>query len=183
MSVWTRIRETPLILSKGAGIWHRMRNFLPIATMATVMTVSAGAGATQLDPAFGYWLTENKRAIVQVAKCGSVACGKMVWVAEPRNEAGLPKLDLKNEDAAKRSRPICGLPLFGGLTQAKPGRWADGWLYNPRDGQTYSVQINAEAGQQLKVRGFLGLPLLGSSQTWTRVEDDRGGCPPEPSKS
>jgi len=26
------------------------------------------------------------------------------------------------------------------------------------------------------VRGYLGLWILGRSQIWTRVEDDRGGC-------
>lgn len=174
------VREGALRQPRRAGISRVMNKILSILAQSAVLAGAVAAepvAASEVDPAFGYWLTENKKAIVRVDSCGKLACGTMVWVSEPKTEAGALKLDEKNEDTAKRDRPICGLPLFGGLAAAKPGRWDKGWLYNPRDGQTYSVQISAESSSKLKVRGFLGLPLLGSSQIWTRVDDDRGGCP------
>lgn len=157
----------------------RILTLAPLAAfaIAALSGPAPAASAADADPAFGYWLTENKQAIVRVDQCGQRACGTMVWVSEPVTDAGALKLDLKNQDAAKRDRPICGLPLFGGLAAAKPGSWKKGWLYNPRDGQTYSLQISAKSATELKVRGFLGLPVLGSSQIWTRVDGDRGGCP------
>ena len=128
------------------------------------------------DPAHGYWLTENRKAIVRIAPCGADTCGRMVWVEDPRDEAGRPKRDDRNADAAKRSRPICGIELVGGLTKADEGAWQNGWVYNPRNGETYSAEIRALSPSELEVRGYLGVSMLGKSQVWTRVGDDRGGC-------
>ena len=44
------------------------------------------------------------------------------------------------------------------------------------DGATYSAEIRAVSASELEVRGYLGVPVLGKSQIWTRVGDDRGGC-------
>jgi uncharacterized protein (DUF2147 family) len=134
-----------------------------------------GAAASS-DPVHGLWLTENGNAIVEFAPCGAETCGRMVWVANPRDSAGLLKRDFRNEDADKRERTLCGLPLLGGLDLAKRGAWSGGWIYNPRDGSTYGAEVEVVSQDELKVRGYLGVSLLGSSQTWTRVTDDRGGC-------
>lgn len=136
----------------------------------------AGPAWASSDKAHGLWLTANGNAIVEMAPCGSKTCGRMVWVANPRDAAGQLKLDANNTDPAKKVRPICGLQLIGGMKLAKTGQWRDGWIYNPRNGKTYGAEINAVSDGKLKVRGYLGLPLLGQSQTWTRVTSDRGGC-------
>ena len=73
-----------------------------------------------------------------------------------------------------RTRPLCGLTLLGGLKGAPRER--DGWIYNPRDGETYSVNVKPLSGGQLKVHGYLGFEIFGSSQIWTKVNGDRGGC-------
>ena len=147
--------------------------FASVALLATPM--AAGAELPS-DTAHGYWLTENRKAIVQIAPCGGDICGRMVWVEKPVDEAGRPKRDDKNEDAAKRARTICGLELVGGLVRTDDGAWSDGWLYNPRNGETYSAEIRPLSPSELEVRGYLGVSLLGKSQVWTRVGDDRGGC-------
>lgn len=134
------------------------------------------AAQASADPVHGLWLTENGKAIVEFAPCGTATCGRMVWIDNPRDAAGVLKRDEKNEDAAKRARTLCGLPLLGGLDLAKRGSWDGGWIYNPRDGSTYGAEIEAVSADRLKVRGYLGVSLFGSSQTWTRVADNRGGC-------
>lgn len=141
-----------------------------------VLPLSSAAGRGP-DPVHGLWLTENKKAIVEIAPCGAEACGRTVWVAEPVDASGRPKRDTKNADAAKRDRPICGLELVGGLHRQGKGAWSEGWVYNPKDGSTYSAAVRALSPQQIEVRGYLGVSLLGKSQVWTRVGDDRGGCP------
>lgn len=143
----------------------------------TALMIGTSAGAAMAkDPAEGLWLTANGKAIVQFQPCGAKVCGKMVWVANPVDESGATKLDLNNPDDDKRARPICGLALLGDLEQARTGVWEDGWIYNPRDGQTYSATIKALAADKLEVRGYLGLSILGKSQIWTRAATDRGGC-------
>ena len=151
-----------------------MRRFAWIVALAAAWSGSAQADT---DPAHGYWLTENGKAIIQFAPCGAKVCGRMVWVANPTDASGQPKLDVKNDAPEMRDRPLCGLQLLGDLSPDKTGSWDDGWIYSPKDGSTYSAKIETLSETELEVRGYLGISLLGGSQVWTRVDGDRGGCP------
>lgn len=153
-----------------------MKKLTLMALIFAVAGANAPLAADGSDAAHGYWLTANGKAIIHMAPCGSQICGQMVWTATPRDDAGKLKLDVKNSDDALRTRPICGLQLLGGMKRKLAGSWQNGWIYNPRDGETYSADISAVSKDELKVRGYLGLKLLGKSQIWTRVSDDRGGC-------
>jgi len=149
-----------------------------LAAAALGGAIGAGHAAQGgADTAHGYWLTQNGKAIVLMKPCGAETCGKMVWVADPLTDEGQPKRDIKNANGAKRARRICGLPLLGGMKAKRAGVWRDGWIYNPRNGKTYDVEVEAVSRDKLEVRGYLGVKLLGKSQVWTRVADDRGGCP------
>lgn len=134
-------------------------------------------------PVAGFWLTENGRAIVEFRACkadpggSGDLCGRLAWIADPHDETGALKRDAKNRIAALKSRPICGLELVGGLADTGEGGLSDGWLYNPRSGKVYSANVEAVSATELRVHGYLMVPLLGQSQIWTRVDDARTGCP------
>lgn len=147
-----------------------------IASVTVLVIPLSVAAELPADPAYGYWLTENRKAIVRIEPCGADTCGRMVWIENAVDDSGAPKRDIRNTDDAKRQRSICGLELVGGLIRTDSGTWENGWLYNPRDGGTYSAEIRAVSPSELEVRGYFGVSLLGSSQIWTRVGDDRGGC-------
>lgn len=138
--------------------------------------VAAGPGLAADDPAFGLWLSENGRAIIEIGPCADRACGKIVWMAEPLTPEGKPKTDRNNDDPALQARPICGLPLVGDFVAGGPGAWNDGFIYDPESGDTYTAFLAAQPDGTLKVRGYVGVPLLGKSQIWTRAADTRGGC-------
>jgi hypothetical protein len=44
--------------------------------------------------------------------------------------------------------------------------WA-GHIVNPRDGASYNATIRVNAQNQLLLRGYIGLPIFGQTQTWT----------------
>ncbi|MEM0923390.1 MAG: DUF2147 domain-containing protein [Pseudomonadota bacterium] len=146
----------------------------------TVSVAALGSSAVPAegisDPAFGLWLTENERAIIEISSCSGRACGRIVWMDQPRHIDGSPKTDENNPDAALQSRTICGIPLVGDFKREQPGIWTDGYVYNPKDGQRYAAKITAVSPDKLEMRGFVLVPAFGSSQTWTRVESTRGGC-------
>lgn len=145
-----------------------------IAVMLTLMPL--GVAADGMSPK-GYWLTENGKAIVKFAECDQTKiCGHIVWTANPRDDSGKLKLDVENPDPALRTQPVCGIRLIGEMQSVSSTKFEDGWVYNPRSGDTYSAEVQVLSSGQLKMRGYLGISLLGSSQTWTRVKDDRGGC-------
>ena len=147
-----------------------------VLTSLVLMLVSDLPARANGDPAFGLWLTEDERAIIEIAACDGMACGRIVWMDQPRHEDGRPKVDANNPDEALKSRTICGIHLIGNFKQKQPGVWDDGFVYNPKDGQKYAAKIKSTAIDKLELRGYVLVPAFGQSQTWTRVSDTRGGC-------
>ena len=51
------------------------------------------------------------------------------------------------------------------------GTWVGGDILDPNDGKIYKVLLKlADGGKKLDVRGYIGMPMLGRTQTWHRVE-------------
>ncbi len=148
-----------------------MLRALCLMIAAAVLSTPATA-----DPAFGRWLVENGKAVIEIEPCGELACGRLVWLRNPFDTEGRPKRDEKNPDVAQRSRLLCRLPLIMGLTRSSPGVWEDGEIYSTRDGRSFSFKIEDVADDRLTVRGYVGLSLLGRSQVWTRDDGMRGSC-------
>ena len=49
--------------------------------------------------------------------------------------------------------------------------WDGGEILDPNNGKTYKVRMTPkDDGKTLAVRGYIGAPLLGRTQTWVRVE-------------
>jgi uncharacterized protein (DUF2147 family) len=141
--------------------------------LAIALTGPVSAAA---DPVFGRWLVENGEAVIEIAPCGSEACGRVVWLENAWDAGGSPKRDVQNPNASQRMRPLCGLRLIEGLSPAGDGSWEDGTIYSARDGRTYGFEITPEGPDRLHVRGYLGISLLGGSQSWVREDGLRGTC-------
>jgi uncharacterized protein (DUF2147 family) len=133
---------------------------------------SSTAGVT------GMWLDESKRGGIVIEPCGDKLCGRLMWMLHPLDDKGQPKFDSKNPDPKLRSRSLCGLPLMGGFVKDGPNEWDDGWIYNSEDGNTYDSKFQLLPDGTLKLRGFLGISLLGQSQIWTRPTEKLPDCTP-----
>lgn len=70
---------------------------------------------------------------------------------------------------ALKNQLIVGMEVLTGLTPYKD-YWSNGNILDPNNGKTYSCSIWLENKNQLKVRGYLGVSLLGRTQTWTRIK-------------
>jgi uncharacterized protein (DUF2147 family) len=67
-----------------------------------------------------------------------------------------------------RDRPVIGLRILWDLQKDGDG-WSGGKVLDPNNGKEYECHIAVEdGGKKLKVRGFIGLPLLGRTQYWLR---------------
>jgi uncharacterized protein (DUF2147 family) len=89
---------------------------------------------------------------------------------------GKPATDHNNSDPSLRARLVCGLEMLGGFRQTEPQRWGDGWIYSPENGKTYSASMVLESPTVLRLRGYVGIPLFGETQTWTRADPTLKGC-------
>ncbi|MFE1598706.1 DUF2147 domain-containing protein [Methylobacterium sp. ID0610] len=135
------------------------------------LVVPTVALAAPKDPS-GVWLTEDGRARIRIEKCltrNDRVCGYVVWLKTPLNDKGEARVDFKNTDPKKRTRPSLGHQLIMGLKPNAEDRY-EGQIYNSEDGKNYDVSIWVDEPGELSVRGCL-LGFLCGSQTWTRTTD------------
>jgi uncharacterized protein (DUF2147 family) len=150
--------------------------------LAALLVALGAGGAARADEAadaiVGVWETahtENGWAHVEIARRGDAYDGTIVWIDEELYRAGDPmagrvKVDRENPDPALRARPILGLTIVRGLRHVGGDRWDGGTIYDPESGRTYrSKAVLADGGSTLKLRGFLGISLLGRTSAWKRL--------------
>lgn len=147
-----------------------MRNFVNTLLYGLVVVAALALSAPARADVSGVWATEDGDAHVEIVPCGEQMCGKIVWLEEPNDEEGKPKLDKNNPDEALRGRPIVGMKLLNGFTRAGSGAWENGTIYSPRDGKTYKSNMVLDGPDTLKLRGYVGIPLLGKTEVWSRVK-------------
>ena len=139
--------------------------------IAAALCVS-GASAAWCGDIAGTWLTDEGASKVRLEPCGSVLCGKLVWLREPDDpKTGAPILDKKNPDAALRGRPLLGLTLISAI---RPGDDTDEWkakAYNAEDGKTYDVTLKLQEDGTLELEGCGLAGLVCQGETWTRAPD------------
>ena len=68
-----------------------------------------------------------------------------------------------------KNKPILGLVIIKGLTK-KGDAYEGGKITDPKNGKSYHCKITLEGKDKLVVRGYIGIPLIGRSQTWIRLK-------------
>lgn len=108
---------------------------------------------------------------VKIYKVGSTYEAQIIWLQHPNDASGKPKLDAKNPDAKLKTRTIVGSVIMKGLKyDADDDEWSGGKIYDPATGKTYKVVCSFEGTKTLKVRGYIGIPTLGRTVKWTKIQ-------------
>ena len=68
-----------------------------------------------------------------------------------------------------KDKPLVGMVIIHDLTQTETGG-TDGNVMDPKNGRTYSLYVELESPDILKLRGYFGIPALGRTQYWHRVK-------------
>ena len=135
------------------------------------LTLVFVAPAVAEPGALGIWVTEEEKSHVEIYACGEQLCGRIIWLKEPLNEDGSEKLDINNENPALQGRPIVGLELMSGFVEIGERKWKKGRIYDPESGKLYKCKMELTDADTLKVRGFIGISILGRTSIWTRVAE------------
>ena len=97
--------------------------------------------------------------------------GQVIWLKKPNFPDGTPKRDIKNPDPKLRNTPGDKIVLMKGFTyNIKKEEWEGGTIYDPVHGKTYSCYLKFESDTKLKVRGYIGIPALGKSMYWIKLQ-------------
>lgn len=121
----------------------------------------------------GLWETVSDRlgkpdGRVRIVEVEGELRGTVVQVYSPPNERPDPVCE-KCEGALK-NQPVVGMTILTGVRR-KPDGYSSGQILDPDDGKTYRCRLELiDGGRKLAVRGYLGIPLFGRTQTWTRLE-------------
>lgn len=127
--------------------------------------------AQQESDLYGEWYSPDKNAKIKFYEAvNGKVYGKIVWLEEPTNPDGTPKKDKENPDKALRDREIMGLKLFKGFEYKGNLQWEDGTVYDAESGKTYSCEMELKDKKTLKVRGYVGISMLGRNEIFTRAE-------------
>ena len=143
------------------------------AAVAFVLATASVLAMAQNTPA-GLWRTidddgKTEKSTVRITATGGVLTGKVEHITDP---AKANEVCSKCEDDRK-DKPIVGMVIINDV-KADPeesGLFDGGLILDPAKGSTYKVRLKPiEGGKKLEVRGYIGSPMFGRTQTWIRAE-------------
>jgi uncharacterized protein (DUF2147 family) len=125
------------------------------AILALALSAAAASAAPDGNP-IGLWSTENGHGVIAIGQCEDALCGRIVGIDRAPQ-------DPMPTDVYGRSQ--CGLTIITNEKPESDGTWL-GQITDPRDGNTYQAKLWLDESGDLHLRGFIGIPLLGSTQVW-----------------
>ena len=144
-----------------------------VAALALAAALASPAVLAQAASPVGLWkniddVSGKPRALIRIAETNGVLEGKIEKVFPGPNESQNPKCE--KCEGANKDAPIVGLVILSGLKKDGDA-YAGGQILDPDNGKLYSSKVQlSDGGKQLNVRGYIGVPMLGRSQTWVRQE-------------
>ncbi len=146
---------------------------IKLVLIVTLLLSLVAYSQTNSDDIVGTWYNGEKSSKIRIYKCGDgnkKYCGKIVWLKKDKEDDGGPRVDKNNPDKTKRKNPMIDLVILKLFVYDKSDKeWNDGTIYDPKNGKTYSCTIKKE-GKTLKVRGYVGLSMIGRTDVWTLAE-------------
>jgi len=129
---------------------------------------SGSAHAQASDSIVGVWKTydddtNQPAALVEIAEKNGVYSGVITQLLDPN----APVYCIKCTDSRK-GKPVNGLEILTGLKKTGSS-YSGGQILDPDDGEIYRAEIKLkDQGSKLELRAYIGIPLLGRTQSWTR---------------
>ena len=143
------------------------------AAIAFVLATASMLAMAQATPA-GLWKTidddgKTEKSLVRIVNNGGVYSGKVEKIFD---ESKAKEVCAKCDDERK-DKPIVGMTIIWEIKQdpEEPGLFNGGQILDPAKGSSYKLRLKPiEGGKKLEVRGYIGSPMFGRTQTWVRVE-------------
>ena len=142
--------------------------FLSVLTPLLGLLVSATVLAQPSNSIAGTWKTFDDEtlqpaALVQITEKNGVFAGVITKLLDPT----APPTCEKCTDS-RRGKPVVGMEILSGLK--KDGEaYTGGQILDPDDGEIYKAEMKLiDQGSKLDLRAYIGIPLLGRTQTWVR---------------
>lgn len=153
------------------------RSFIPHPLILCLLLIAlcvpqTGYPQARQAQAVGKWRTIDdetgkERSIVELRQVNGELQGRILNIFLRPDEKPDPLCEAC--DGARKNQPVIGMTFLWGLKPDGNDAWAGGAILDPKNGKIYNAKASlAEGGKALRVRGFIGTPLLGRTQTWLR---------------
>ncbi|BCE01511.1 DUF2147 domain-containing protein [Marinicellulosiphila megalodicopiae] len=112
--------------------------------------------------------TGEAKSLIEVWFDGKKYQGKIIELLDPKEENPICTAC----EGVQKDQPILGMQII--FDAKKYGsKYKKGEILDPGNGKLYSLVMELENDNELKVRGFIGFALLGRTQVWHRVVDTK----------
>jgi uncharacterized protein (DUF2147 family) len=121
----------------------------------------------------GVWKTIDDssgqpKGLVRIREVNGQYEGKLEKIFPKPGEDPAPRCD--KCEGARHNQPVLGMTILWGFTK-QGEEYQGGEALDPENGKIYRARMKLiDGGKKLDVRGFIGIPLFGRSQTWLREE-------------
>ena len=134
-----------------------------------LMFMLAGTFMMQAQSVTGKWKTIDDetgeaKSIVEIYEKNGKIYGKVVEILNPARK-NAKCTECKGAD---KDKPILGLVILKGLSK-DGNEWSGGQILDPNKGKTYKCVVTLNGTDKLDVRGYVGISLIGRTQTWHRM--------------
>jgi uncharacterized protein (DUF2147 family) len=143
------------------------------AALGLALALASGSTFAQATPA-GLWKTvddstKKEKSLVRIVESGGVYTGRVEKVIDPDSPKDAVCKDCTDD---RKDQPVVGMTIIRNMkASGDKDVFEGGDILDPNNGKVYSAKLKlVEGGKQLDVRGYIGTPLLGRTQTWQRVE-------------
>lgn len=152
-----------------------MKGIKPFLLSSSLLMASASVFATadiegtwrSIDDKTGF-----SKGIIEITKAddGSYS-GKIIEVI-PR-PGYTPKTTCDKCSGALKNKPILGMTVLSGMKQSSKNEreFTGGRILDPLTGKSYKSKMKLNnSGSRLNMRGYVGVEVVGRSQTWIRQD-------------
>lgn len=146
---------------------------LLITAIASSTLFAFGAFAQHSDSPVGLWKniddhTGKPKALIRISEANGELNGRIEKLLRDPEQDQYPKCT-KCEGELK-DQPILGMTIITGMKK-DGNEYNGGKILDPDNGKFYKSKMSlTDDGKKLHVRGYIGVPLLGRTQTWIREE-------------
>lgn len=119
---------------------------------------------------FGKWNSFNEdtneiESVIEVYKKDGKAYAKIIEIRDPeRKDATCIKCKGK-----RKNKKILGMDILTGLEE-DDDEWSGGKILDPKNGKEYKCYIKLKDANTLKLRGYIGISLIGRTAIWKRAK-------------
>ncbi|MEJ7806915.1 MAG: DUF2147 domain-containing protein [Telluria sp.] len=136
------------------------------------LAAAAPAWAEEASPV-GLWkniddVTGKPKALIRITENKGEVRGQIEKLFLAAGENPNPRCD--KCQGANKDQPVLGMVFMSGLRK-NGDAYSGGEILDPDSGKVYRSKLMlVDGGKKINVRGYVGVPMFGRSQTWVRQD-------------